>query len=65
MTEALMSRFKYLKYLSDLIEPIVRQVFLAIGAFGCLGFTYQIALLADLISIVGLHAHCFYVYTKV
>ncbi|KAH8387954.1 hypothetical protein KR093_010574, partial [Drosophila rubida] len=49
----------------DLIEPIVRQVFLAIGAFGCLGFTYQIALLADLISIVGLHAHCFYVYTKV
>ncbi|XP_034118649.1 uncharacterized protein LOC117577824 isoform X1 [Drosophila albomicans] len=49
----------------DLIEPVVRQVFLAIGAFGCLGFTYQIALLADLISIVGLHAHCFYVYTKV
>ncbi|KAH8418952.1 hypothetical protein KR222_009607, partial [Zaprionus bogoriensis] len=49
----------------DLIEPIVRQVFLAIGAFGCLGFTYQVALLADLISIVGLHAHCFYVYTKV
>lgn len=49
----------------DLIEPIVRQVFLAIGAFGCLGFTFQIALLADLISIVGLHAHCFYVYTKV
>ncbi|XP_032594389.1 phosphatidylinositol N-acetylglucosaminyltransferase subunit Q [Drosophila grimshawi] len=49
----------------DLIEPIVRQIFLAIGAFGCFGLTYQIALLADLISIVGLHAHCFYVYTKV
>ncbi|XP_030379849.1 phosphatidylinositol N-acetylglucosaminyltransferase subunit Q [Scaptodrosophila lebanonensis] len=49
----------------DLIEPIVRQLFHAIGVLGCLGFSYQIALLADLISIVGLHAHCFYVYTKV
>ncbi|BFG01565.1 uncharacterized protein DMAD_01286 [Drosophila madeirensis] len=49
----------------DLIEPIVRQVFLAIGVFGCLGFTFQIALLADLISIVALHSHCFHIYTKV
>ncbi|XP_068152772.1 uncharacterized protein PIG-Q [Drosophila tropicalis] len=49
----------------NIIEPVVREVFLAIGVFGYLGFTYQIALLADLISIVGLHAHCFYVYTKV
>ncbi|EDW29920.1 GL15832 [Drosophila persimilis] len=49
----------------DLIEPIVRQVFLAIGVFGCLGFTFQIALLADLISIVSLHSHCFHIYTKV
>ncbi|ALC48582.1 Gpi1 [Drosophila busckii] len=49
----------------DLIEPAVRQIFLAIAAFGCLGLSFQIALLADLISIVSLHAHCFYVYTKV
>lgn len=49
----------------DLIEPVVRQLFLMVGVLGCLGFTYQLALLADLISIVGLHAHCFYVYTRV
>ncbi|XP_016952045.1 uncharacterized protein LOC108025881 [Drosophila biarmipes] len=49
----------------DFIEPLVRQVFLAIGAFGCLGLTFQIALLEDLISIIGLHSHCFYIYTKV
>ncbi|XP_037724851.1 uncharacterized protein LOC119556610 isoform X1 [Drosophila subpulchrella] len=49
----------------DFIEPLVRQVFLAIGAFGCLGLTFQIALLVDLISIIGLHSHCFYIYTKV
>ncbi|XP_017011723.1 uncharacterized protein PIG-Q [Drosophila takahashii] len=49
----------------DFIEPLVRQVFLAIGVFGCLGLTFQIALLVDLISIIGLHSHCFYIYTKV
>ncbi|KAH8304192.1 hypothetical protein KR059_003430 [Drosophila kikkawai] len=49
----------------DFIEPLVRQVFLAIGVFGCLGFTFQIALLADLISIIGIHSHCFYIYTRV
>ncbi|XP_017063659.1 uncharacterized protein LOC108102918 [Drosophila eugracilis] len=49
----------------DFIEPLVRQVFLAIGAFGCLGLTFQMALLVDLISIIGLHSHCFYIYTKV
>lgn len=53
------------KYFSVTIEPIVRKVFLGIGIFGLLGFTYQIALLGDLITIVGLHAHCFYIYTKV
>ncbi|EDW46119.1 GM13429 [Drosophila sechellia] len=49
----------------DFIEPLVRQVFLAIGMIGCLGFTFQIALLVDLISVIGLHSHCFYIYTKV
>ncbi|KAH8408942.1 hypothetical protein KR009_004215 [Drosophila setifemur] len=49
----------------DFIEPLVRQVYLAIGVFGCLGLTFQIALLADLISVIGLHSHCFYIYTKV
>ncbi|XP_052849903.1 uncharacterized protein LOC128260726 [Drosophila gunungcola] len=49
----------------DFIEPLVRQVFLAIGAFGSLGLTFQIALLVDLISVIGLHSHCFYIYTKV
>ncbi|KAH8303729.1 hypothetical protein KR018_008965 [Drosophila ironensis] len=49
----------------DFIEPFVRQVYLAIGVFGTLGFTFQIALLADLISVIGLHSHCFYIYTKV
>ncbi|KAI8035328.1 hypothetical protein M5D96_011876 [Drosophila gunungcola] len=49
----------------NFIEPLVRQVFLAIGAFGSLGLTFQIALLVDLISVIGLHSHCFYIYTKV
>ncbi|KAH8321126.1 hypothetical protein KR074_000977, partial [Drosophila pseudoananassae] len=49
----------------DFIEPFERQVYFAIAFFGCLGFTFQIALLADLVSVIGLHSHCFYIYTKV
>ncbi|XP_043067171.1 phosphatidylinositol N-acetylglucosaminyltransferase subunit Q [Drosophila bipectinata] len=49
----------------DFIEPFERQVYFVIAFFGFLGFTFQIALLADLVSVIGLHSHCFYIYTKV
>ncbi|XP_055841436.1 uncharacterized protein LOC129908735 [Episyrphus balteatus] len=49
----------------DLIEPIVRQLFVPMALVGLMGFSFQLAMLADLIGLVGLHAHSFYIYTAV
>lgn len=49
----------------DLIEPIVRQLFVPIAMLGFIGISFQLASLPVLISIIGLHAHCFYIYTAV
>ncbi|XP_055914115.1 uncharacterized protein LOC129947543 [Eupeodes corollae] len=49
----------------ELIEPIVRQLFVPMALLGLMGFSFQLAMLADLIGLVGLHAHSFYIYTAV
>ncbi|XP_054730182.1 uncharacterized protein LOC129238960 [Anastrepha obliqua] len=49
----------------DLIEPIVLQLFVPIALLGLIGLSFQLASLPVLISIIGLHAHCFYIYTAV
>ncbi|XP_036319226.1 uncharacterized protein LOC118733777 isoform X1 [Rhagoletis pomonella] len=49
----------------DLIEPIVRQLFVPIALLGLIGLSFQLSSLPFLISIIGLHAHCFYIYTAV
>uniref|UniRef100_A0A034VRZ2 Phosphatidylinositol N-acetylglucosaminyltransferase subunit Q n=1 Tax=Bactrocera dorsalis TaxID=27457 RepID=A0A034VRZ2_BACDO len=49
----------------DLIEPIVRQLFVPIAMLGFIGISFQLASLPMLMSIIGLHAHCFYIYTAV
>uniref|UniRef100_A0A0A1WSA8 Phosphatidylinositol N-acetylglucosaminyltransferase subunit Q n=1 Tax=Zeugodacus cucurbitae TaxID=28588 RepID=A0A0A1WSA8_ZEUCU len=49
----------------DLIEPIVRQLFVPIAMLGFIGISFQLASLPVLMSIIGLHAHCFYIYTAV
>lgn len=52
-------------YTLDIIEPAVRQLFVPIALFGAMGLSYQLAMLSDLIAVIGLHAHCFYIYTAV
>ncbi|XP_037932838.1 phosphatidylinositol N-acetylglucosaminyltransferase subunit Q-like [Teleopsis dalmanni] len=49
----------------ELIEPIIKKLFLPIALLGSMGLSFQLALFADLISVMGLHAHCFYIYTAV
>uniref|UniRef100_W8CCF9 Phosphatidylinositol N-acetylglucosaminyltransferase subunit Q n=1 Tax=Ceratitis capitata TaxID=7213 RepID=W8CCF9_CERCA len=49
----------------DLIEPVVRQLFVPIALLGFTGLSFQLASLPALMSIIGLHAHCFYIYTAV
>ncbi|TMW51285.1 hypothetical protein DOY81_003604 [Sarcophaga bullata] len=48
-----------------IIEPCIRQLFIPILILGFVGFSFQLALLTDLISVMGLHAHCFSIYAAV
>lgn len=48
-----------------IIEPCIRQLFIPFISLGFIGLSYQLALLTDLISIMGLHAHCFSIYAAV
>ncbi|XP_073832794.1 phosphatidylinositol glycan anchor biosynthesis class Q [Musca autumnalis] len=47
------------------IEPCIRQLFVPITFLGSMGLSYQLALLSDIISVIGLHAHCFSIYAAV
>lgn len=45
-----------------IVEPAIHYLFLPITIFGFFGFSFQCALLCDIITIITLHAHCFYIY---
>lgn len=45
-----------------IIEPAIHYLFLPISMFGLLGFSFQCAVLCDVITLITLHAHCFYIY---
>ncbi|XP_013108013.1 uncharacterized protein LOC106087501 [Stomoxys calcitrans] len=47
------------------IEPCIRHLFIPITFLGSMGLSYQLALLTDIISVIGLHAHCFSIYASV
>lgn len=45
-----------------IVEPAINYLFLPITIFGLMGFTFQCAMLCDIITLITLHAHCFYIY---
>jgi N-acetylglucosaminyl transferase component (Gpi1) len=45
-----------------IVEPAIHYLFLPITIFGFFGFTFQCALLCDIVTLITLHAHCFYIY---
>lgn len=45
-----------------LIEPAIHYLFFPIAIFGLMGFSFQCAMICDLITMITLHAHCFYIY---
>lgn len=47
------------------ISPIIHYLFIPIGIIGILGLSFQLAMLSDLIVLISLHAHCFYIYAAV
>lgn len=46
----------------SILEPAISYLFLPITIFGLMGFTFQCAMLCDIITLITLHAHCFYIY---
>lgn len=45
-----------------IVEPAIHYLFLPITIFGFFGLSFQCALLCDIITLITLHAHCFYIY---
>ena len=45
-----------------IVEPAIHYLFLPINLFGLMGFSFQCAMLCDVITLITLHAHCFYIY---
>lgn len=45
-----------------IVEPAIHYLFVPITMFGLMGFSFQCAMLCDLITLITLHAHCFYIY---
>lgn len=45
-----------------IVEPAINYIFFPITLFGLMGFSFQCAMLCDVITLITLHAHCFYIY---
>lgn len=45
-----------------IVEPAIHYIFYPITAFGLMGFSFQCAMLCDVVTLITLHAHCFYIY---
>lgn len=45
-----------------IVEPAIHYLFVPITAFGLMGFSFQCAMLCDVVTLITLHAHCFYIY---
>ncbi|XP_055535855.1 uncharacterized protein LOC129724741 [Wyeomyia smithii] len=48
-----------------LVSPAIKFLFIPLSILGLLGLSFQLAMLSDLIILISLHAHCFYIYAAV
>ncbi|XP_058813050.1 uncharacterized protein LOC131677326 [Topomyia yanbarensis] len=48
-----------------IVSPAIRFLFIPLSVLGLLGLSFQLAMLSDLIILISLHAHCFYIYAAV
>uniref|UniRef100_A0A1B0CRJ0 Putative n-acetylglucosaminyltransferase complex n=2 Tax=Lutzomyia longipalpis TaxID=7200 RepID=A0A1B0CRJ0_LUTLO len=49
----------------DIVAPALHYLFLPLSILGLFGLSFQLALLSDLLVLITLHAHCFYIYAAV
>uniref|UniRef100_A0A182PS35 Phosphatidylinositol N-acetylglucosaminyltransferase subunit Q n=1 Tax=Anopheles epiroticus TaxID=199890 RepID=A0A182PS35_9DIPT len=48
-----------------ILSPAIQFLFIPLSILGLFGLSFQVAMLSDLIVLIGLHAHCFYIYVAV
>ncbi|XP_055641582.1 uncharacterized protein LOC129778601 [Toxorhynchites rutilus septentrionalis] len=48
-----------------IVSPAIHFLFIPLSILGLLGLSFQLAMLSDLIILISLHAHCFYIYAAV
>lgn len=48
-----------------IVSPAINYLFIPLGVLGFFGLSFQLAMLSDLLVLISLHAHCFYVYAAV
>lgn len=46
----------------EIVGPAIHYLFFPVTMFGLMGFSFQCAMLCDVITLITLHAHCFYIY---
>uniref|UniRef100_A0A1B0D3N8 Phosphatidylinositol N-acetylglucosaminyltransferase subunit Q n=1 Tax=Phlebotomus papatasi TaxID=29031 RepID=A0A1B0D3N8_PHLPP len=49
----------------EIVSPAIHYLFLPLSILGLCGLSFQLALLSDLLVLITLHAHCFYIYAAV
>lgn len=47
-----------------IISPLVKYLFAPLAIIGCFGLSFQLSMLADLLSVITLHAHCIFTYAS-
>lgn len=47
------------------MAPAIQYLSYPLAVLGLLGLSFQLALLSDILTIIALHAHCFYIYAAV
>lgn len=48
-----------------IVSPAIHFLFIPLSILGLFGLSFQLAMLSDLIILISLHAHCFYIYAAV
>uniref|UniRef100_A0A182RDC8 Phosphatidylinositol glycan, class Q n=1 Tax=Anopheles funestus TaxID=62324 RepID=A0A182RDC8_ANOFN len=48
-----------------ILSPAIQFLFVPLSILGLFGLSFQVAMLSDLIVLISLHAHCFYIYVAV
>lgn len=51
--------------ISATVSSAIYVLFIPLTVFGLFGLSFQLAMLSDLLILISLHAHCFYIYAAV